>query len=52
MTISEDVLLTSCRGGYLRLWNVETCDSLAEIKTDSPINNIVSDRALVYTAAK
>ncbi|XP_037037974.1 kinesin-like protein KIF21B isoform X3 [Bradysia coprophila] len=51
MTISENILLTSCRGGYLRLWNVESCDSLAEIKTDSPINNIVSDRSLIYTAA-
>lgn len=52
MAISENVLLTTCRGGFIRLWNVDTCDSLAEIKTDSPINNIVASNSLIYTGSR
>lgn len=52
MTISDDILLSACRGGIIRLWNVNTCDSIADMKTDSPINDIVSKGQLIYTAAK
>lgn len=52
MTISDDILLSACRGGIIRLWNVNTCDSIADMKTDSPINDIVSNGQVIYTAAK
>lgn len=52
MTISDDILLSACRGGMIRLWNVNTCESLADMKTDSPINDIVCNGQTIYTAAK
>lgn len=52
MAILDNVLLTSCRGGIIRLWNVETFESLAELKTDASINDIVTSDSLVYTAAR
>ncbi|XP_031616973.1 kinesin-like protein KIF21A isoform X2 [Contarinia nasturtii] len=51
MTISDDILLSACRGGIIRLWNVNTCESIADMKTDSAINDIVCNRQLIYTAA-
>ncbi|XP_059619317.1 kinesin-like protein KIF21B isoform X1 [Phlebotomus argentipes] len=51
MAICGDVLLSSCRGGIVRLWSVRTCDSLAEMKTDSPINDIVVADQRIYTAS-
>lgn len=52
MAIAGDVLLTSCRGGNIRLWNVKTCDSLAEMRTDSAINDIATNGQRVFTASK
>lgn len=52
MAISDDILLSSCRGGIIRLWNVNTCESIADMKTDSAINDIVCNGPLVFTAAK
>lgn len=52
MAIAEQGLLTACRGGFIRLWDTESCDSLAEIKTDSPINDVVTSGQLVYTCAR
>lgn len=52
MAISGDVLLSSCRGGIIRLWNVKTCDNLAEMKTDSSINDIVTSGQRVFTASR
>ncbi|XP_055852546.1 kinesin-like protein KIF21A isoform X1 [Episyrphus balteatus] len=51
MAISGDVLLSSCRGGIIRLWNVKTCESLAELKTDLMINDIVASGQRVFTAS-
>lgn len=52
MTISDNILLTSCRAGIIRLWNVDTFESVAELKTDSSINDIVASDSLVYTASR
>ncbi|XP_055302873.1 kinesin-like protein KIF21B isoform X5 [Sitodiplosis mosellana] len=51
MTISDDILLSACRGGMIRLWNLNTCESIADMKTDSPINDIACNGQLIYTAA-
>lgn len=51
MAIAEQGLLTACRGGFIRLWDTETCDSLAELKTDAPINDVVCNGQLVYTCS-
>ncbi|XP_055684227.1 kinesin-like protein KIF21A isoform X1 [Lutzomyia longipalpis] len=51
MAICGDVLLSGCRGGIVRLWSVRTCDSLAEMKTDSPINDIIVADQRIYTAS-
>ncbi|XP_055600576.1 kinesin-like protein KIF21B isoform X2 [Uranotaenia lowii] len=51
MAIYGDILLSSCRGGVIRLWNVKNCDSLAEMKTDQSINDIVTSDNRVFTAS-
>lgn len=52
MAIYGDVLLSSCRGGVIRLWNIKTCDALAEMKTDTSINDITTSENRVFTASK
>ncbi|XP_025942914.1 kinesin-like protein KIF21A [Apteryx rowi] len=46
------VLLSGCRGGMLRLWNVETFAPTGEMKGhDSPINAICTNSSHIFTAA-
>uniref|UniRef100_A0A663LPA5 Kinesin motor domain-containing protein n=2 Tax=Athene cunicularia TaxID=194338 RepID=A0A663LPA5_ATHCN len=46
------VLLSGCRGGTLRLWNVDTFAPIAEMKGhDSPINAICTNSSHIFTAA-
>uniref|UniRef100_A0A8B9QDZ5 Kinesin family member 21A n=1 Tax=Apteryx owenii TaxID=8824 RepID=A0A8B9QDZ5_APTOW len=46
------VLLSGCRGGMLRLWNVETFAPIGEMKGhDSPINAICTNSSHIFTAA-
>ncbi|XP_050086472.1 kinesin-like protein KIF21B isoform X2 [Anopheles aquasalis] len=51
MAIYGDILLSSCRGGVIRLWNIKTCESLAEMKTEQSINDIVTSDNRVFTAS-
>lgn len=52
MAISAQGLVTTCRGGFIRLWDTDTCDTLTEIKTDSPINSVATSGQVVYTGAR
>lgn len=52
MAICGDVLLSCCRSGVVRFWNMRNCDPLAEMKTDSPINAIAISDQRVFTASK
>lgn len=52
MTIYSDILISGCRGGLIRLWNVKTCDALAEMKTEASINDIACVDNRVFTASK
>ncbi|XP_053922388.1 kinesin-like protein KIF21A isoform X5 [Cuculus canorus] len=46
------VLLSGCRGGTLRLWNVDTFAPIGEMKGhDSPINAICTNSSQIFTAA-
>ncbi|KFP44820.1 Kinesin-like KIF21A, partial [Chlamydotis macqueenii] len=46
------VLLSGCRGGTLKLWNVDTFTPIAEMKGhDSPINAICTNSSHIFTAA-
>ncbi|KAK2159171.1 hypothetical protein NP493_1742g00002 [Ridgeia piscesae] len=46
-------LLSGCRGGLLKLWNIDTCNMLGEIRAhDSPINSITTNSSLIFTASK
>ncbi|NWJ05887.1 KI21A protein, partial [Crypturellus undulatus] len=46
------VLLSGCRGGLVKLWNVETFAPIAELKGhDSPINAICTNSSHIFTAA-
>ncbi|XP_064141238.1 kinesin-like protein KIF21A [Loxodonta africana] len=46
------VLLSGCRGGILKLWNVDTCVPVGEMKGhDSPINAICVNSTHIFTAA-
>lgn len=52
MTIHSDILLSACRGGLIRLWNVKSFESLAEMKIDSYINDITCADNRIFTASK
>ncbi|XP_064301414.1 kinesin-like protein KIF21A isoform X6 [Phalacrocorax carbo] len=46
------VLLSGCRGGTLKLWNVDTFAAIGEMKGhDSPINAICTNSSQIFTAA-
>uniref|UniRef100_A0A8C7A8D8 Kinesin family member 21A n=1 Tax=Nothoprocta perdicaria TaxID=30464 RepID=A0A8C7A8D8_NOTPE len=46
------VLLSGCRGGLVKLWNVETFAPIGELKGhDSPINAICTNASHIFTAA-
>ncbi|CRL00444.1 CLUMA_CG013706, isoform A [Clunio marinus] len=51
MTIYSDILLSACRGGLIRLWNVKSCDALAEMKTEASINDITCADNRIFTAS-
>lgn len=47
------VLLSGCRGGILKLWNVDTFVPVGEMRGhDSPINAICVNSTHVFTAAE
>ncbi|XP_037701756.1 kinesin-like protein KIF21A isoform X7 [Choloepus didactylus] len=49
---SHPVLLSGCRGGILKLWNVDTFAPVGEMKGhDSPINAICVNSTHIFTAA-
>lgn len=52
MTIYSDIMLSSCRGGLIRLWNLKTFDALAEMKTEASINDITCGDNRIFTASK
>ncbi|XP_075284531.1 kinesin-like protein KIF21A isoform X7 [Opisthocomus hoazin] len=46
------VLLSGCRGGTLKLWNVDTFAPIGEMKGhDSPINAICTNASQIFTAS-
>ncbi|XP_008109810.1 kinesin-like protein KIF21A isoform X6 [Anolis carolinensis] len=46
------VLLSGCRGGVLKLWDVDTCAPISELKGhDSPINAICTNSSQIFTAS-
>ena len=50
---SGNILLSGCRGGYLKLWNVENCQPLGEIRAHTnPINAIATNSTAIFTASK
>ncbi|KAJ6666435.1 hypothetical protein lerEdw1_000710 [Lerista edwardsae] len=47
------VLLSGCRGGILKLWNVDTFAPISELKGhDSPINAICTNSSQIFTASE
>lgn len=47
------VLLSGCRGGALKLWNVDTFAPIGEMKGhDSPINAICTNSSQIFTASE
>lgn len=50
---SRDILLSGCRTGYLKLWQVDSCSPEGEIKAhSSPINAIATNSSSIFTASK
>uniref|UniRef100_T1J740 Kinesin motor domain-containing protein n=1 Tax=Strigamia maritima TaxID=126957 RepID=T1J740_STRMM len=48
----NQVLLSGCRGGFVKLWSVESCAQICEIKAHaSPINSVTSNSTSVFTAS-
>lgn len=52
VTLYRDMLLTTCRGGVIRLWDAKTCEGLAEVKTNNPISGLVSNDSRFFTATR
>uniref|UniRef100_A0A8C3TM96 Kinesin family member 21A n=1 Tax=Chelydra serpentina TaxID=8475 RepID=A0A8C3TM96_CHESE len=49
----SSVLLSGCRGGILKLWNVDTVTPVGEMRGhDSPINAICTNSSHIFTAAE
>lgn len=49
---SSDILLSGCRSGFLKLWNVDTCQALGDIKAHiMPINSIATNSSSIFTAS-
>lgn len=49
---SRPVVLSGCRGGILKLWNIDTCMPIGEVKGhDSPINAICTNSTHIFTAS-
>ena len=50
--MQESLLLSACRGGYLRVWSTENCRSIGEIQAHSmAINSIATIPQAVFTAS-
>uniref|UniRef100_V5IJV2 Putative kinesin-like protein kif21a n=1 Tax=Ixodes ricinus TaxID=34613 RepID=V5IJV2_IXORI len=46
------VLLSSCRGGMLKLWNADNCSLVGQLRAHtSPINAIATNSSCVFTAS-
>uniref|UniRef100_A0ACB8FQ65 Kinesin-like protein kif21a n=1 Tax=Sphaerodactylus townsendi TaxID=933632 RepID=A0ACB8FQ65_9SAUR len=46
-------LLSGCRGGILKLWNIDTFAPISELKGhDSPINAICTNSSQIFTASE
>ncbi|XP_040068064.1 kinesin-like protein KIF21A isoform X3 [Ixodes scapularis] len=46
------VLLSSCRGGMLKLWNADNCSLVGQLRAHtSPINAIATNSCCVFTAS-
>ncbi|KAM4039033.1 kinesin-like protein KIF21A isoform 2-T2 [Anomaloglossus baeobatrachus] len=49
---SRPIVLSGCRGGILKLWNVDTFMPIGEVKGhDSPINAICTNSTHIFTAS-
>ena len=47
------MLLSACRGGMLKVWNVENFTPIGEVKGhDSPINAICTNSRHIFTASR
>ncbi|EHB03175.1 Kinesin-like protein KIF21A [Heterocephalus glaber] len=52
MVTGQPVLLSGCRGGILKLWNMDTCVPFGAMKGhDSPINAICVNSTHIFTVA-
>ena len=48
-----NMLISGCRAGYLKFWNVETCEKQAEFRAHiCPINSIKVENNFVFTASE
>ncbi|CAG5134474.1 unnamed protein product, partial [Candidula unifasciata] len=48
----SNILLSGCRGGFLKLWQPDTCVSLGEIRAhSSAINAIATNSTSIFTAS-
>ncbi|XP_023221813.1 kinesin-like protein KIF21B [Centruroides sculpturatus] len=50
---SGNALLSSCRGGYVKLWASDSCHLLGEIRAhNAPINSLATNSSSIFTASK
>jgi WD40 repeat protein len=50
---NNDLLLSGCRGGYLKFWNINTFEKIADFRAHlCPINSIKVNKNFVFTASE
>ncbi len=50
---NNDILLSGCRGGYLKFWNINTLEKIADFKAHlCPINSIKVNKNMIFTASE
>lgn len=48
----SDLLVSGCRGGYLKVWDSDSCKLISEIKAHSAgINSICSNSNFIFTGS-
>lgn len=52
MAMYKNMLLTTCRGGIMRLWNAKSCEPITEVKTSNAITGLVTNSTRFFTASR
>ncbi len=50
---NNNILLSGCRGGYLKMWNSDSLEKIADFRAHlCPINSIKVNNNMLFTASE